>query len=145
MAIEKYIAAAALALYVIFVMEIITLYHFMQSPPESLRLLLEPEPKILQFISIGVAPASIMSGVSFIMTRRYGSKLVGYMIVIGGSALLAGMLYTALVQLGTVEDIYLTPSVMILPIVLIIVSIPTIITGVRLLRVKRKRLKKGYL
>ena len=33
MAIEKYIAAAALALYVIFVMEIITLYHFMQSPP----------------------------------------------------------------------------------------------------------------
>ena len=117
----------------------------MQSPPENLRLLLEPEPKILQFISIGVAPASIMSGVSFIMTRRYGSKLVGYMIVIGGSALLAGMLYTALVQLGTVEDIYLTPSVMILPIVLIIVSIPTIITGVRLLRVKRKRLKKGYL
>ena len=75
----------------------------------------------------------------------YCSKLVGYMIVIGGSALLAGMLYTALVQLGTVEDIYLTPSVMILPIVLIIVSIPTIITGVRLLRVKRKRLKKGYL
>ena len=39
MAIEKYIVAAALALYVIFVMEIITLYHFMQSPPEDLRLL----------------------------------------------------------------------------------------------------------
>ena len=42
MAIEKYIAAAALALYVIFVMEIITLYHFMQSPPEDLRLIIEP-------------------------------------------------------------------------------------------------------
>ena len=145
MAIEKYIAAAALALYVIFVMEIITLYHFMQSPPEDLRLLLEPEPKILQFISIGVAPASIMSAVSFIMTRRYGSKLVGSMIIIGGSTLLAGMLYTALVQLDTVEADYLTVPVMILPIVLVIVSIPTIIVGTRLLRGKRKRLKKGYL
>ena len=65
--------------------------------------------------------------------------------IIGGSTLLAGMLYTALVQLDTVEADYLTVPVMILPIVLVIVSIPTIIVGTRLLRGKRKRLKKGYL
>ena len=146
MAIEKYIAAAALALYVIFVMEIITLYHFMQSAPETLlRLILEPEPKILQFISIGVAPASIMSAVSFIMTRRYGSKPVGYMIILGGCVLLAGMLYTTLVQLGGVDDVYLTIPVLVLPLVLVAVSIPTIITGMLLLRSKVRRLKKGYL
>ncbi len=146
MAIEKYIAAAALALYVIFVMEIITLYHFMQEAPETLlRLILEPEPKILQFISIGVAPASIMSAVSFIMTRRYGSKPVGYMIIMGGCVLLAGMLYTALVQLGGVDDTYLTTSVLVLPLVLVAVSIPTIIVGTLLLRGKVRRLKKGYL
>ncbi|MDI1495507.1 MAG: hypothetical protein K8823_815 [Cenarchaeum symbiont of Oopsacas minuta] len=146
MAIEKYIAAAGLGLYIIFVMEIITLYHFMQTPPEDLfKFILEPEPKILQFISIGIAPASIMAAVSFIMTRRYGSKLVGSMIVIGGSTLLAGMIYTTIVLLGGVQEDYLTIPVKILPPLLIIVSIPTIIVGTSLFKNKVRRIKKGYL
>ena len=146
MAIEKYIAAAALALYVIFVMEIITLYHFMQEAPETLlRLILEPEPKILQFISIGVAPASIMSAVSFIMTRRYGSKPVGYIDNHGRLRTACWHAVYSAMQLGGVDDTYLTTSVLVLPLVLVAVSIPTIIVGTLLLRGKVRRLKKGYL
>ena len=54
MAIEKYIAVASLGLFVMFVGEILTLYDFMIDPPREVQ----PTPKILQFISISVAPVS---------------------------------------------------------------------------------------
>jgi len=58
MAVEKYVAAASLGLFVIFVGEIITLYDFMIEPQREV----EPAPKVLQFISIGVAPAVVYDG-----------------------------------------------------------------------------------
>ncbi len=92
MAIEKYIAAAGLGLFIMFVGEIITIYNFMQDAPEQTSaFFLEPDPKILQFISIGVSPAIIMATVSFIISKRYGSKPIGMMIIAGGSILLGGM------------------------------------------------------
>ena len=74
MAIERYIAAAGLGLFVMFVGEIVTLYYFMIDSPREI----EPVPKLLQFISIGVAPALVMTGVSFIMSKRYGSRIHDY-------------------------------------------------------------------
>ena len=62
MAVEKYIAAAGLGLFIMFAGEIITIYNFMQDVPgETESFILEPDPKILQFISIGAAPAVIMA------------------------------------------------------------------------------------
>ncbi len=65
-----YIAIAGIGLYAIFVGEIITIFNFMIDP--TLTDFFEPESKILQFISIGVAPAVIMSGTSYMMARKYG-------------------------------------------------------------------------
>ena len=91
MAVEKYIAAASLGLFAMFAGEIVTVYHFMIDPATEM---FEPEPKLLQFISIGVAPAAIMTGVAYIMSRRHGSRIIGAMIVSGGIIMLAGMAYT---------------------------------------------------
>src|SRR3972149_2856760 len=88
MGIEKYIAAASLGLFIMFVGEINTLYYFMIQPPIDV----EPEPKILQFISIGVAPACVLAGTTFIMSKRYGSKPIGLMIIASGVILFVGML-----------------------------------------------------
>ena len=139
MGIEKYIAAASLGLFIMFVGEILTLYNFMIDPQVDV----EPEPKVLQYISIGVAPAVILCGTSYIMSKRYGSKPVGKMLIAGGAILLVGMIVAQLL-LDEIDEIYLLPAVTITPPLFMAVSIPVMIVGMILLRVKKQRPKKEY-
>ena len=144
MAVEKYIAAASLGLFIMFVGEIITIYNFMQDTPEQTSaFILEPDPKILQFISIGVAPASIMAVVSFIMSKRYGSKPIGIMIIAGGAILLGGMA-VAHSMVDGINSAYDLEFIPILAPLFMIVSIPVIVLGTRLLKVKKRKTKKDY-
>jgi ABC-type transport system involved in multi-copper enzyme maturation permease subunit len=138
--IEKYIAAASLGLFIMFVAEIITLYIFMIEPPRDV----EPEPKILQFISIGVAPACVLAGTSFIMSKRYGSKPIGLMIIASGVILFVGMLM-AQSLIDSIDQAYLISTVRITPPLFMGVSIPVIIFGVMLFRIKKQKPKKEYL
>lgn len=139
MAVEKYVAAASLGLFVIFVGEIITLYDFMIEPQREV----EPAPKVLQFISIGIAPALILTGTSFIMAKKYGSKQIGVMITAGGAVLLVGMSY-AYTLLDKIDPNHLVFAVSITPPLFISVSIPVMVVGILLLREKKKRPKKEY-
>lgn len=139
MAIQKYIAAASLGLFIMFVGEIVTLYVFMVDPPRDV----EPAPKVLQFISIGAAPAVILAGSSYLLTRRYGSKLIGSMVIAGGAIMLVGMIY-AYTLLDYIEPAYLVETVTITPPIFIIVSIPVMIVGAILLKEKEQRKKKDY-
>ena len=139
MAVEKYVAAASLGLFIIFVGEIITLYDFMIEPQREV----EPAPKVLQFISIGIAPALILTGTSFIMAKKYGSKQIGAMIIAGGAVLLVGMSY-AYTLLDKIEPNHLVFAVSITPPLFISVSIPVMVVGILLLREKKERPKKEY-
>lgn len=139
MAIEKYIAAASLGLFIMFVGEIITLYNFLIDPQQEV----EPVSKILQFISIGIAPAVILTGTSFIMAKRYGSKPIGAMIIAGGSILLVGM-FLAQTLVKDIHQDYLVQTVIITPPLFMGVSIPVIVTGIILLIIKKKKPKKEY-
>ncbi|MFB5611333.1 MAG: hypothetical protein ACE5R3_01125 [Nitrosopumilaceae archaeon] len=148
MAVEKYIAAASLGLFAMFVGEIISLYVFMVEPPMpddpfSLIGEFEADPKIYQFISIGVAPASIMAGVSFIMTKKVGSKQIGMMIVAGGVILLVGMIY-ANTLVSKITSQYLTELTSFTPPLFMAVSIPVIVVGALLFRIKKPKKKKDY-
>jgi hypothetical protein len=144
MAVEKYIAAASLGLFIMFVGEIITMYNFMQDTPEQTSsFLIEPNPKILQFISIGVAPAIIMAVVSFILSKRYGSKPIGIMIIAGGAILLGGMAVAHFMVDG-INSAYDLEFIPILAPLFMIVSIPVIVLGTRLLKVKKRKTKKDY-
>lgn len=139
MAIQKYIAAASLGLFIMFVGEIITLYGFMIDPPREV----EPAPKVLQFISIGAAPAVILAGSSFLLTRQFGSKTIGMMVIAGGAIMLVGMLY-AYTLLDHIEPEYLVETVTITPPLFIIVSIPVMIVGAILLKEKKRKRKTDY-
>ncbi len=144
MSVEKYIAAASLGLFIMFVGEIITMYNFMQDTPEQTSsFLIEPNPKILQFISIGVAPALIMAVVSFIMSKRYGSKQIGIMIIAGGVILLGGMVF-AHTMIDGINSAYDLEFIPLLTPLFMIVSIPVIVMGTRLLKVKKRKTKKDY-
>lgn len=139
MAAEKYIAAAGLALFIMFVGEIVTLYDFMINDLREI----EPSPKVLQFISIGVAPGLIMVGVSYLMSKRYGSKPIGYMIMAGGLILLAGMAYSYTL-LDKLDEKYLQQAVIITPPLFMAVSVPVILIGAKLLKTKKRRPRKEY-
>jgi len=143
MAVEKYIAAASLGLFIMFVGEIITMYNFMQDTEQTSFIIIEPNPKILQFISIGVSPAVIMATVAFFMSKRYGSKPIGIMIIAGGVILLGGMAL-AHSMINGINSAYESDFIPIITPLFMIVSIPVIIIGTRLLKVKKRKTKKDY-
>ncbi len=144
MAVEKYIAAAGLGLFCMFAGEIVTLYNFMQDDPVGTSaFVLEPDPKILQFISIGAAPAMVMSGVSYIMSRRYGSRPVAAMIMAGGAAMLAGMA-AAHSMAGGINEAYESDMVPVVAPLFMAASLPVMAIGALLLRTRKRRQKKEY-
>ena len=129
-----YIAMAGIGLYAIFVGEIISIFHFMS---EQTFETFEPESKMLQFISIGVAPAVIMSGTSYMLARKFGSKQIGWLIITGGIVLLVGM-SCAYTMLDSIDKDYQVFTVIITPPLFIVVSIPVMIVGALLFRIKKR-------
>ena len=133
-----YIAMAGIGLYAMFVGEIISIFNYMSKP----EIAIEPASKVLQFISIGVAPGVIMSGASYMIARKFGSKQIGWLVIAGGIVLLVGMLY-AYTMLDDIPKDYQVFTVMITPPLFVLVSIPIMAVGVLLFRLK-KRPKKYF-
>ncbi|HJM14372.1 MAG TPA: hypothetical protein QF710_03055 [Candidatus Nitrosopelagicus sp.] len=144
MALEKYLAIAGLALSVFFVAEIITLFNFMANPSGNLEFGFEAAPKIFQFISLSIAPATIVFGVSFVLSKRYGSKLNGTLMISAGVIILAGMIF-AYTMLEHIQEKLINTSVEATPVIFMIVSTPIIFFGTRLLKTKSRKPKKNYL
>ena len=134
-----YIAMAGIGLYAIFVAEIVSIFHFMS---EQTFETFEPASKMLQFISIGAAPAVIMSGTSYLIARKYGSKQIGWLVIAGGIVLLVGMSY-AYTMLDSIDKDYQVFTVTITPPLFIVVSIPVMVVGALLFKTK-KRLKRYF-
>ena len=132
-----YIAMAGIGLYAMFVGEIISIFNFMS---DQTFVTFEPESKVLQFISIGVAPGLIMSGTSYMLARKFGSKQIGWLVIAGGIVLLVGMSY-AYTMLDSIDKEYSVFTVIITPPLFIVVSIPVIIVGALLFRLKKRSRK----
>jgi len=145
MGIEKWLAVTSVALFAMFAGEMISVYNFMLNVPGDFDFAssFSADPKIIQFVSIGVAPAGILAAVAFIMSKKYGSRQIGGLIIIGGIILLSGMLvcYTLL---GDINEIYLTDSVKFIPILFMALSFAVIGTGIYLAKSIHKRPKKEY-
>ena len=144
-----YIAIAGIILYAIFAGEMISILNYMLEPTEQTleNDFLKPPvydapSKILQFISIGVAPGLVMSGTAYMLARRFGSKQIGWLIIIGGFVLLIGMFYSY-TMLDDIEKDYQVFTVTITPPLFMAVSIPIMIVGSLLFRIK-KRPKKYF-
>jgi len=143
-----YIAIAGIGLYAIFVGEMISIFNYMLEPSgeELLDDFIKPpvdaSGKILQFISIGVAPGLVMSATAYMIARKFGSKQIGWLIIIGGLVLLIGMFYANTMIDGIEKDLRVF-TVTITPPLFMAVSIPMMIVGALLFRIK-KRPKKYF-
>jgi len=138
MAMEKYIAIAGIALCVMFVGMIITIFQFMNEPTIDIH----PAEKVLQFISMSIAPATVMFGTSFMLARKFGSRQIGSLIIIGGIIVLVGMFF-ANTLIDDIDKSYRVYTVTITPPLFMLVSIPIMIVGSLLFRLK-KRPKKYF-
>ena len=145
MGFEKWLAIASLGLFVMFAGEMISIYNFMLNVPDDFEFAQDfsADPKILQFISIGVAPAGILAAVAFILSRQYGSKQIGGMIIAGGIVLAAGM-YACYSLIDKMEENYISDAVIYVPILFMALSAPVIAVGVYLIKHKKMRPKKEY-
>lgn len=145
MALEKWLAIASVGLFAMFAGEMYSIYNFMIDVPDDFEFapVFEANPKILQFVSIGAAPAGVLSAVAFIMSKHYGSKQIGGLIVVGGVILLVGML-ASYSLVDKIAEQYITDTVRYIPILFMILSAPTIGVGLYLIKHKRPRPKKEY-
>ena len=145
MATEKWLAIISIALFAMFAGEMISVYNFMFNiPSDDVFLRAFPaDEKIIQFVSIGVAPAGILAGIAFIMSKQYGSKQIGGMIIAGGIILLVGM-YVCYSMLDKIDDYYITDYVKYSPILFMVLSLPIMGVGAYLMKIKKRRPKKQY-
>ena len=145
MGVEKWLAITSVGLFAMFAGEMISVYYFMMSI--SLDSVVaqgfSPDPKLIQFVSIGVAPAGILAAVAYIMSRNYGSKQIGGLIIVGGIILLAGNL-VVYSWVDSIPDIYVTDAVQYLPLLFIILSAPVMGVGASLILKRKKRPTKEY-
>jgi len=139
MAIEKWVGVASLGLFVMFVAEILTIFNYLSNPIQEIQ----PSGKVLEFISISVVPAMILAGTTYLMSRRFGSRLIGSMILSGGAILLVGM-YIANNLLANIPPQYLATELTVTPPLFMAVSIPVMIVGALLFRLKPKPKKIYY-
>jgi hypothetical protein len=85
----------------------------------------------------------VMTGLSFLLAKRYGSRPISMAIMGGGVILLVGMFYANTI-LEDVEQMYLVDTVTITPPLFMGISIPIIVLGAILFRIKKERPKKRY-
>ena len=145
MAIEKWLAVTSLGLFAMFAGEMISVYYFMTDVPEAIEfsITFDADPKIFQFISIGAAPAGILAAVPYIMTKQYGSKPIGGLIIAGGIIMLIGM-FVAHSLIDKMDDAYITDVVKYTPTLFMIMSIPVVAVGAYLTKEKKRRPKKEF-
>jgi len=81
-----------------------------------------------------------MSGTSYMIARKFGSKQIGYLVIAGGIVLLVGMSY-AYTMLDSIDKDYQMFTVSIVPPLFMVVSIPVMIVGALLFRIKKRSRK----
>jgi len=147
MQLEYWLGLGSIAFFVLFVLVVSSLYFFMFDDPNTSDLPIDPDnfanPKILQFISITIAPGGILAAVAFILSKYYGSKKIGMMLVVDGIILLGGMAFSQTL-VDKIAEPYITDTVLILPPLFMVLSAPVMFFGIRLMKVRKPRPKKEY-
>ena len=92
MKLETSIAAASFGLSIMFVVILISFYTFLIGPdgrgPDRV---VDPPALMIQEVFISAAPAVILAGVAFFLTRTVGNKPAGLLLIGAGMVMIVGM------------------------------------------------------
>ncbi|MGI0046980.1 MAG: hypothetical protein ACREBB_07315 [Nitrosotalea sp.] len=139
MAVEQWVALASLVMFVLFAAEMISIAHFLLNPSYDI----DPSSMVREFLAISGGPALILAGSSFLLARRYGSRLCGSLIIAAGVVTLLGMNYTNTL-IPHISQGYVVEELQLVPTIFMGVSIPVMIVGGLLFRLKPQP-KRDYI
>ena len=92
MKLETSIAAASFGLSIMFVVILFSFYNFLVGPdgrgPDRV---VDPPALLIQEVFISAAPAVILAGVVFFLTRTVGNKPAGLLLIGAGIVMIVGM------------------------------------------------------
>ena len=139
MAIERWLAAASLAMFVLFTLLMVQMSIFLKNPSTEI----DPSSLTREFLSITAAPGLILAGTSYLMSKRYGSILCGSMILVGGLVTLVGMIYMNTI-IPSIQPQYDVEEINLVPTIFIGISAAVAVVGALLFRLK-PRPKRDYI
>ena len=103
---ETSLSLASLGLIVMFVLLMYSFLSFLIGP-KALGQVVQPEGVIIQIVSISAAPGIVLTGITFLMVKNYGSKLIGTIICASGIVLLIGIILTRNMIAKIPESLYI--------------------------------------
>ena len=103
---ETALSLASLGLIVMFVLLMYSFLSFLIGP-KALGQVVQPEGVIIQIVSISAAPGIVLTGITFVMVKNYGSKLIGTIICASGIVLLIGIILTQNMIAKIPESLYI--------------------------------------
>jgi len=107
MKLEEWTSIASLGMSAMFVALLLSFYNFLIGPDgQGPGSVVDPGALILQNIFISAAPSVVLGGFAFGMTKSFGNRLVGIMIIAAGIVMIAGM-FAAVPMLERIDDQYI--------------------------------------
>jgi hypothetical protein len=115
MKLEEWTSLASLGLSVMFVTLLLSFYNFLIGPEgEGPERVVDPGSLILQNIFISAAPCVVLAGFVFGMTKSFGNRIAGMLLVASGAVMIAGMA-ASIPLLARVPDQYVVGVVGVVP------------------------------
>ncbi len=141
---EDWTSIASLGLSLMFVVLLLSLYNFLIGPqgvgPERV---VDPGSLMLQSIFISAAPCVVLAGFVFGMTKTYGARIGGTVLVAGGIIMIAGMA-ASIPLLARIPDQYVVGVVGFVPYFFIAAGVGvTAVGGFLIAASKRRRISSN--
>lgn len=92
MKLETWIALGSIGLSAMFVTILLSFYNFLITQGADPSKIIDPAGLLVQEVSISAAPAVVLAGVVFAMSRTTGNKPAGLLLIASGTVMLAGMI-----------------------------------------------------
>ena len=139
MKMETWTAIASLGLSVMFVALLLSFYNFLIGPdgrgPERV---VEPGSLLLQLVFISAAPSLVLAGVVFALSKSYGDRPGGMLLVASGIIMIAGMA-VGTTMVPKILSQYIVGGVAVVPYVFMAAGAGVAALGGYLLAVSKRR------
>lgn len=139
MKLETWISLAVLGLSVLFVALLLSFYNFLIGPEgEGPQRVVEPGSLLLQLIFISAAPCLVLAGFVYALTRPYGTRPGGILLIAAGVIMIAGMAVST-TMLPQIQAQYVVGGVGIAPYIFIVGGVGVTALGGHLLAAVARR------
>jgi hypothetical protein len=139
MKMETWTAVACLGLSVMFVTLLLSFYNFLIGPDgKGPQRVVEPGSLLLQLVFISAAPSLVLAGVVFALSKSYGDRPGGILLVAAGIVMIAGMA-VGTIMIPKILNQYIVGGVAVVPYIFMGAGIGVVALGGYLLAMSKRR------